>query len=108
MSYNEILLCVLGTAVVSYGPRVLPFALLGGKKLPKFFARWLQFVPTAVFGALIFTSIFCGPDKTFRFALDNIEMLASIFAVVAAAKTKSLAYSIIAGAAAYWCLKQFL
>ena len=58
MSYSDTLLCIFGLFVVSYIPRILPFALLGNRELPRGFRLWLQYVPTAVFGALIFTSIF--------------------------------------------------
>ena len=34
MSYDEILLCIFGLFLVSYIPRVLPFALLGNRELP--------------------------------------------------------------------------
>ena len=108
MSYNEILLCIAGLALVSYIPRILPFAILGNRELPEFFHKWLQYVPTAVFGALIFSSIFVNPAGGFNFNTENKEMIASIFVLMVAAKTKSLAYSIITGLVVYWSLQQLL
>lgn len=108
MSYDEIMMCIAGLWLTSYIPRVLPYALLGNRELPALFHRWLQYVPTAVFGALIFTSIFGSAASGFRFDLNNIEMLASLFVLPVAAKTKSLPYSIITGLVAYWALQQLV
>lgn len=108
MSYDEVLLCIFGMFVASYIARFLPFAVLGNRDLPAAFRLWLQYVPTAVFGALVFTSIFGGATDGFRFSLDNKEMLASIAVLPVAAKTKSLPYSIITGLVVYWLAQQFI
>ncbi|MDD6598324.1 MAG: AzlD domain-containing protein [Anaerovibrio sp.] len=108
MSYDEILLCIFGLFLVSYIPRVLPFALLGNRELPRFFHLWLQYVPTAVFGALIFTSIFGSGAEGFRFSWENKELVASIVVLPVAAATKSLPYSIITGLVTYWAAQQIL
>ena len=97
MSYSDTLLCIFGLFVVSYIPRILPFALLGNRELPRGFRLWLQYVPTAVFGALIFTSIFGTGVDGFRFSWENKELLASIIVLPVAAATRLLAY----GAAQY-------
>lgn len=108
MSYNEIMLCIFGLFLVSYIPRVLPFAVLGSRELPEFFRLWLQYVPTAVFGALIFTSIFGSSAEGFRFSPENKDLLASLAVLPVAAVTRSLPYSIITGLAAYWLAQHLL
>ena len=124
MSYSDTLLCILGLFVVSYIPRILPFALLGNRELPRGFRLWLQYVPTAVFGALIFTSIFGTGVDGFRFSWENKELLASIIVfyleylclfflasiivLPVAAATRSLPYSIISGLLAYGAAQYML
>ena len=48
---------IIGMAVVTYIPRMLPFLVFKGKELPPFFQGVLKNVPFAVLGALIFPSI---------------------------------------------------
>ena len=74
MSTAELYLCIFGMFVVSYIPRALPFVVLGNRPMPKFFERWLTYVPTSVFGALIFSSVFLDSNGV-NFGLDNISML---------------------------------
>lgn len=48
---------VIGMAVVTYIPRVLPTFIMGRFKMPKWVNRWLQSIPYAALGALIFPGI---------------------------------------------------
>ncbi len=54
---NELLFIVTGMALVTYIPRLIPLLILGDKKMPRFLGAFLQFVPYAVLGALIFPGI---------------------------------------------------
>lgn len=108
MSYSDILLCIFGLFCSSYISRILPLAVLGRRPLPTFLSLWLKYVPTAVFGALIFVSIFGNAQNGFRFSWTNVEFLAAIPVLLVAAKTRNLAYSIIVGLAAYWLLNQYM
>ena len=54
---KEILIMIIGMAVVTYIPRMLPFVLFRGKELPKFLQGILKNVPYATLGALIFPGI---------------------------------------------------
>jgi branched-subunit amino acid transport protein len=44
---------IVGMMVVTYVPRLLPFYMLTGKKLPKKVKLFLEFVPYTALGALI-------------------------------------------------------
>ena len=54
----EMVWMILGMAVVTYIPRMLPFVLFKGKELPPFLQGILKNVPYATLGALIFPGIF--------------------------------------------------
>lgn len=54
---NYLWLLVIGMAIVTYLPRMVPLVILQEVKLPNFLKRFLEFVPYAVLGALIFPSI---------------------------------------------------
>ena len=49
----DLLLCILGMALVTLIPRVMPVTLLAGRELPPLLTRWLSFVPVAVMAALL-------------------------------------------------------
>ena len=51
------LLVVLGMAVVTYLPRLLPALFLDKIEFPEWFKKWLQSIPYAALGALIFPGV---------------------------------------------------
>jgi branched-subunit amino acid transport protein len=57
MAMNDVLWVVLGMAVVTYLPRLAPTLLVGRFQLPAGVRRWLDAVPYAALGALIFPGV---------------------------------------------------
>ncbi|MCM3616957.1 AzlD domain-containing protein [Sutcliffiella horikoshii] len=55
---NTILIMIVGMAVVTYLPRLIPFIMFQGKELPPFVQAVLKNVPYATLGALIVPGIF--------------------------------------------------
>lgn len=50
----DLLLCILGMALVTLIPRVMPVTLLGGARTGRrLLTRWLSFVPVSVLAALV-------------------------------------------------------
>ena len=102
-------LLILGMAVVTYIPRVLPLWLLSSKSLHPAFMRWLEMVPPAVLAALLAPSLFlqkdaAGAERLF-FSSDNIFLLAAVPAFFVAWKTKSFFGTVAAGMAAVAVLR---
>ncbi len=58
-AHSALLLCVLGSVLVTQLPKVLPVTFLRGDCLPALLRHWLSFVPVAVMAALV------GPDVFF-------------------------------------------
>ncbi|MBT2684316.1 AzlD domain-containing protein [Bacillus sp. ISL-37] len=54
---KEIVIMIIGMAIVTYIPRMLPFVMFRGKELPPFLQGILKNVPYATLGALIFPAI---------------------------------------------------
>lgn len=50
---NSTWLMIGGMALVTYLPRLLPFLMVSGKKLPRKFELFLGYIPYAALGALI-------------------------------------------------------
>ncbi|CAG9622969.1 AzlD domain-containing protein [Sutcliffiella rhizosphaerae] len=55
---STILIMIIGMAVVTYIPRLIPFVMFQGKELPPFVQAVLKNVPYATLGALIVPGIF--------------------------------------------------
>ncbi|MCJ7734049.1 MAG: AzlD domain-containing protein [Anaerolineales bacterium] len=53
----NILLIILGMALVTYLPRLLPALFLDRIQFPDWFQRWLKSIPYAALGALIFPGV---------------------------------------------------
>lgn len=51
------LLLILGMALVTYLPRVLPALFLDRIQFPDWFNHWLKYIPYAALGALIFPGV---------------------------------------------------
>lgn len=53
----KILAIILGMALVTYLPRLLPALLLDRFAFPAWFRKWLKSIPYAALGALIFPGV---------------------------------------------------
>ncbi len=53
----NILLLIVGMALVTYLPRLIPAMFLGRVQFPAWFERWLKSIPYAALGALIFPGV---------------------------------------------------
>ena len=107
MTALEIFYCTLGMCLVSYLPRVMPPFILAKIKISPLVERWLQYVPTSVFGALVFSEIFL-KDGQLNFSLFNVNLLASLIVLLVAVKTQSLGKSIVVGLASFWLLQNII
>jgi branched-subunit amino acid transport protein len=94
-------------SVVTYLPRFLPMAILSRYHLPTWFTKWLTFVPTAIFGALIFPDIFI-TNGHINIALNNVALWTTVIIAPIAMKTKSLGYTIMTGALIFATLQSFV
>lgn len=100
----EILYLILGSAVVTVIPRVLPLALLSRFNLPQWFVRWLSYVPIAVLAALLAQSVlFTG--GALNISSRNHALLAIIPTLLVAVRTRSLIGTVVTGVAAMALLR---
>lgn len=107
MSSAEIFYCTLGMCIVSYLPRVLPPLVLARCRISPLFERWLRYIPTSVFGSLVFSEIFLQEGLPV-FHWNNIALWASFFVLLVAVRTHSLGKSIVSGLTVFWLLEHVL
>lgn len=87
---------IIGMAVVTYLPRLLPLLALSGKKLPLPVVSWLRHVPSAVLAALLLPTLLMYDGKL-TYGLDNLFLWAAIPTFIAAVVSKSLLLPVVIG-----------
>lgn len=97
---------IIGSALVTFLPRVLPLMVLSRIELPEWGIRWLNYVPISVMAALVGQELLV-QDRQFHL-LNNVELLAAIPTVLVAMRTKSLLGTVVAGLVSIMALRYFL
>ena len=91
-----ILVIIMGCALVTFIPRVLPLMLLSQMELPKWAIRWLKHIPVAVMAALLTQDLLLSENE-FSISANILKLLAAIPAFIIAIITKSLLGTVVAG-----------
>ncbi len=91
-----ILLVILGSAIVTFIPRVLPLAVLSRITLPGWAMRWLSYVPVAVMAALVGQELLM-PNGKLAGIPNNPGLLAALPTFAVAIFTRSLLGTVITG-----------
>lgn len=96
MDQNAIFLTILGMALVTYIPRLLPVWLLSSRPLPQLVVAWLRYVPVAVLAAMLFPAILV-QDGQSDLGLDNLFFWAAFPTLLVAWKTRSFFGAVVVG-----------
>ncbi|WNS45449.1 AzlD domain-containing protein [Paenibacillus sp. MMS20-IR301] len=100
----DIFFIILGAALVTFIPRVLPLMLLSRITIPEWGMRWLSYVPIAVMAALVAQELFV-TDGKFAVLSTNVELIAALPAFWVAVKTRSLLGTVVVGILALMLLR---
>ncbi len=98
MADTTLLITIIGMALVTYLPRLLPAWLLRGRTLPPFLAAWLRYIPAAVLAALLLPSLLVAGGEL-NLAWNNLYLWAALPAALVAWKWKSLFGTVLVGMA---------
>lgn len=88
-------LLMLGCALVTWVPRVVPFILVRNVKLPDVVLRWLAYIPVCILSALVLESLFQADGNFVTF--DWLNLAAFLPTLIVAIWTKSLSKTVIIG-----------
>jgi len=99
-----ILIIIIGCALVTFAPRVLPLMILSQLELPTWLIRWLKNVPVAVMAALLAQELLLSNNQ-FSIMDNGLKILAAIPAFIIAILTKSLLGTVMAGVIAMMILR---
>ncbi|WP_342566095.1 AzlD domain-containing protein [Paenibacillus sp. FSL R7-0345] len=100
----DIFLIILGAALVTFIPRVLPLMLLSRISIPEWGMRWLNYMPIAVMAALVAQELFIDGGQ-FAALTTNVELIAALPAFWVAIKTRSLLGTVLTGVLALMLLR---
>ena len=107
LSDMKIWILIVGMAIVTYVPRMIPLLMFSKKNLPSWLESWLKYIPVGIFSALVFPDIFIR-NQMFSMTINNIELISSILVFAIAFKTRSLGLSVIIGIISYWVLGEVI
>lgn len=99
-----VLLAILGAALVTVIPRVVPLVVLSRLTLSDGIVRWLSYVPFAVLAALLGQSVMLS-EGHIALPPQNLAPLAILPTLLVAALTRSLMGSVLAGVLAMALLR---
>jgi branched-subunit amino acid transport protein len=102
-----VLAVILGAALVTVVPRVLPLALLSRMEIPDRAVRWLGHVPVAVLAALLAQSVLLAGGRL-DLSAGNLSLIAIIPTLLVALRTRSLVGTVLTGVAAMALLRLIL
>lgn len=91
-----IYLLIIGIAIFTYIPRSIPIVCLSKKKLPNWLVKWMKFIPSSIFAALICPDIFTS-NGSLLLNIENTKIIAAILVFIVSIKKKSLGLSIAVG-----------
>jgi branched-subunit amino acid transport protein len=87
---------IVGTALVTLIPRIVPLVVLSRIKLPALVERWLGYVPIAVLAALLAQAV-AMPEGHLDLTLANPALLAALPVLIIAVITRSLIGTVAGG-----------
>lgn len=100
----DIFVILVGAALVTFIPRVLPLMVLSRMELPEWGMRWLHYVPISVMAALIGQELFM-KDGQITLLSGNVELLAAVPTFLVAIRTRSLLGTVVTGIVAVMILR---
>lgn len=96
MINNYVLVTILGSAIVTWIPRIFPFLLSKKIDFPKWVIDFLSYLPICILTALLFQSILEVQEKGFPH-LKTLEAISCLPTLLVAIRTKDLMKTVIVG-----------
>ncbi len=87
---------IIGCALVTWLPRIIPFMFVRSVKLPDVVLKWLSFIPVCILSALVIENLLDTESKNFV-TLDLLVFITFVPTLIIALVTKSLSITVVAG-----------
>lgn len=96
MNDVNFILLILGTMVVTYIPRMLPLVVLSKSTLPKRVEQFLDNIPVAILGSILFSSIFIR-DDVLDISFSNEYLVVGLLTIIIARYVRRLDVVVLSG-----------
>ncbi|RIX47070.1 AzlD domain-containing protein [Paenibacillus nanensis] len=103
---TEFIWILIGTALVTLLPRVLPLSILSRVQMPSILLKYLRHIPVAVMAALLAQALLTS-EEGFIPIQDNPRLLALLPTLAAALWSRSLLTTVIVGVLSMMLIRQF-
>ena len=90
------LFTILGMALVTSLPRILPLLMLSVERIPSWLRTWLEYIPVAVLAAMLLPSLLV-KDGSLNVSGNNLYLWAALPCFVVAWRTRSLLWTVASG-----------
>jgi branched-subunit amino acid transport protein len=107
MDQDRVLLTILGMALVTYLPRLLPAWILAKRELPPLVRAWLRNVPVAVLAALTLPALLVR-DQRVDLSPGNLYLWAAVPTLLVAWRTRSMFGAVAVGMVIVAAARYFL
>ncbi len=97
----------MGSALLTFIPRVLPLMLFSKIQIPMWLLRWLEYVPVAVMASLIGQELFMSDNQLVPIT-QNAALWASLPTIAVAIWTRSLLGTVLVGIVAMMILRYWI
>lgn len=87
---------IIGCALVTWLPRILPFMFVRNIKLPDVVLKWLSFIPVCILSALVIENLLDTESQSYV-TLNWPVFITFVPTLIIALVTKSLSISVVAG-----------
>lgn len=91
----SVLFIILGCALVTLIPRIVPFAIVRNLNLPKAFLKWLSYIPICILTALIVQGLINQTETVPT--IDWLNLGVTVPTLITAIVTKSLLITVLVG-----------
>jgi len=98
---------IIGCALVTWLPRVIPFIFVRNVKLPEIVLKWLSFIPVCILSALVIENLL-DTDSGKVVTLNWPVFLTFVPTLIIALLTKSLSITVVAGVIIMAAVRYFM
>lgn len=95
MTTLSFVIIIAGCAIVTWLPRIIPFAIVKNMNISPLFMRWLSYIPVCVLSALVVQSLLNTDGNIV--SINWTSFLAFIPTMIVALWTKSLSKTVVVG-----------
>lgn len=106
MTTSTMILLIIGSGLVTWIPRIIPFMFVRSVKLPDVVLKWLSFIPVCILSALVIENLL-NTEETIV-SIEWPVFTAFVPTLLVALWTKSLSITVVVGVISMAIVRYFI